>query len=228
MSHDNASRRSVLSGVGAAIAGAFALGSTRLGAQAPSAGFQPARHMQDDWLDQLPGRHRTFIDCATPNAAGAGLLYANNLFLANRSGYQLTDSDLAIVVCLRHFATVFAFNDAMWGKYGSAISATVQFTDPRTRQAPATNVLNSTDYGTLLPNGGVSLSALVQRGTHFAVCDMATRFITGQVASAVKADAQAIYKEFTSNMIPNSHAVAAGVVAVNRAQERGYTLLTAL
>jgi hypothetical protein len=57
---------------------------------------------------------------------------------------------------------------------------------------------------------------------------MATHFISGQVASAVKGDADALYKEFASNLIPNSHLVAAGVVAVNRAQEYGYTLLTAL
>ena len=29
-------------------------------------------------------------------------------------------------------------------------------------------------------------------------------------------------------LLPNGHSVAAGVVAVNRAQEYGYTLLTAL
>jgi hypothetical protein len=34
--------------------------------------------------------------------------------------------------------------------------------------------------------------------------------------------------ELSANLIPNGHLVAAGVVAVNRAQEYGYTLLTAL
>ena len=34
--------------------------------------------------------------------------------------------------------------------------------------------------------------------------------------------------EFVRNLIPNSHLMAAGVVAVNRAQEYGYTLLTAI
>jgi intracellular sulfur oxidation DsrE/DsrF family protein len=57
---------------------------------------------------------------------------------------------------------------------------------------------------------------------------MATRFLTGQVAQAVKGDAEALYKEVSANLIPNSHMVAAGVVAVNRAQEYGYTLLTAI
>lgn len=227
MKHENAGRRSMLSGIGAAIA-AFALGSRKTAAQTPATDFRPPRHQQDEWLNRLPGRHRTFIDCATVGGAGEGMLYANNLYVANKSGYQLNESDIAVVVCLRHFATVFAYNDAIWGKYGKAMSDLVQFTDPKTKQAPTTNLLNSADYGLLLPNFGNTIPSVVKRGTHFAVCDMATHFITGQVATAIKADAQALYKEFVSNLIPNSHLVAAGVVATNRAQEYGYTLLTAL
>ena len=108
-------RRAVLSGGGAAIAG-FAMGSTNAAAQAPATSFRPARHQQDEWLDRIPGRHRTFIDCATVAGAGEGMLYANNLYVANRNGYQLNENDVAVVVCLRHFATVFAHNDAIWGK----------------------------------------------------------------------------------------------------------------
>lgn len=224
---DNSARRSMLSGIGAAIA-TFALGSRNATAQTPAGAFQPARHQQDEWLNRLPGRHRTFIDCATVAGAGEGLLYANNLYVANKNGYQLNENDVAVVVCLRHFATVFAYNDAIWGKYGKAMSDLVTFTDPKTKQSPTTNLLNSADYGMSLPNFGNSVPSVVKRGTHFAVCDMATQFITGQVATVVKADSQALYKEFVSNLIPNSHLVAAGVVAANRAQEYGYTLLTAL
>ena len=39
---------------------------------------------------------------------GEGMLYANNLYVANRNGYQLNENDVAVVVCLRHFATVCA------------------------------------------------------------------------------------------------------------------------
>jgi hypothetical protein len=179
-------------------------------------------------MTQLPGKHRTIIDCATVSGAGEGMLYANNLYLGNRNGYQLNDSDLAIVVCLRHRATAFAYNDGMWGKYGEALSSVLQFVDPKTKQVPATNLLNSPDYGMALPNLGTSIASLVKRGTHFAVCEMATRRISGQVATAAKADPQAVFKELSANLIPNGHLVAAGVVAVNRAQELGYTLLTAL
>ena len=227
MENDTLTRRSLVSRLGSAVA-AFALGSGTAGAQTPATRFQPARHAQDAWLNAVPGKHRTFIDAATANGAGEGMLYANNLYVANKSGYSLSESDIAVVVCLRHFATAFAFNDAIWAKYGKTMSTMLEFTDPKTKQAPSTNLLNSADYGMALPNLGNTIASVVQRGTQFAVCDMATHFFAGQVAMASGGNADAVYRELVANTIPNSHMVAAGVVATNRAQEFGYTLLTAL
>jgi len=216
-------RRAVLTG--AAAAAAVSLTSTRAGAQAPGRRFQPARHSQDEWLDTVPGKHRTFIDCASVNAAGAGMLYANNLYVANAKGYQLKEADVAVVVCLRHFATVFAFNDTIWGKYGQALSDGVSFVDPKTKQAPSKNLLDDPAFSQLPVS---TISSVTQRGTQFAVCDMATNMLAGLVAASTKGVQESIYQEFVRNLIPNSHLMAAGVVAVNRAQEYGYTLLTAI
>jgi len=216
-----------MASMGAAVA-AIALGSRNARAQAPARQFQPLNHDADAWLETVKGRHRTFIDASTASGAGEAMLYANNLYVANRAGYALAESDIAVVVCLRHFATVFAFNDAVWAKYGTPMSSMLQFTDPKTKQPPSTNLLNSADYGMTLPNLGNTIESVVKRGTHFAVCDMATHFFAGELAKTAGGSAEAIYKELAANTIPNSHMVAAGVVAVNRAQERGYTLLTAL
>lgn len=227
MKQEMFARRSVMSSLGAAAA-ALAFGSRTASAQAQTRRFQPARHTSDAWLDTLPGRHRTFIDASTASGAGESILYANNLYVANKSGYSLPENDIAIVVCLRHFATAFAFNDAIWAKHGKLLSTMLQFTDPKTKQPPSTNLLNSADYGMTLPHLGNTIDSVVKRGTHFAVCDMATHFFAGELAKASGGSADVVYKELASSTIPNSHMVAAGVVAVNRAQERGYTLLTAL
>jgi len=222
-------RRSMMSGLGAAAVG-VALASGRLAAQTKSAGgrFQAARHPQDAWLDAVAGKHRTFIDASTPRGAGEAILYANNLYEANKTGYSVLEGDIVLVACMRHFATPFAFNDAVWKKYGSVISTMIEFADPKTKKAPSTNLLNSGAYGMALPNLGNTIDSVVKRGTRFAVCEMATRFFAAQVAMATKGNADAIYKELTANLIPNSHMVAAGVVAVNRAQEYGFTLLGTL
>ena len=222
-------RRSVMSGLGVAAVG-VALGARPLAAQTTGAGgrFQAARHQQDAWLDAVAGKHRTFIDASTPRGAGEAILYANNLYEANKSGYSLGEPDIVVVACMRHFATPFAYNDAIWKKYGTTLGMMIEFTDPKTKQAPSTNLLNSTAYGESLTNFGNTIDSVVKRGTRFAVCDMATHFFAGQIAMATKGNADAVYKELGANTIPNSHMVAAGVVAVNRAQEYGFSLLSTL
>jgi hypothetical protein len=222
-------RRSMIAGLGAAAVG-VALGSRRVVAQTASAPgrFQPARHQQDAWLDSIAGKHRIFIDAATPRGAGEAILYANNLYEADKSGYSLAESDIVVVACMRHFATPFAYTDAIWKKYGKVFSMMIEFTDPKTKQAPSTNLLNSAAYGMSLPNLGNTIDAVVKRGTRFAVCDMATHFFAGQIAVATKGNADAVYKELGANLIPNGRLVAAGVVAVNRAQEYGFTVQTTL
>jgi hypothetical protein len=218
----------MLSAIGAALA-AFSLRPRPAQAQTAVAArpFQPTHHTQDDWMDSLPGKHRTVIDCAAAGAAGTGVFYANNIFTANRNGYQLADSDVAIIVVLRHEATTFAYNDAVWAKYGSVLATLGKITDPRTKQPPTVNPLNSRDFAPAMTNLGVTASALASRGAHFGICDMATNRIAGVIAAAVKAPQPEIYKELVANILPNGHMVAAGVVAINRAQERGYSMLTA-
>ncbi|HYS25641.1 MAG TPA: hypothetical protein VEP46_08560 [Vicinamibacterales bacterium] len=227
MTHEMQARRSIVSALGAAVA-AFTLGPRPAGAQTPATRFQPARHQQDAWLDAIAGKHRVFIDASTARGAGEAMLYANNLYVANKSGYSLPENDIVVVACLRHFATPFAFNDAIWAKYGKVLGMMVEFTDPKTRQAPSTNLLNSAEYGMALPNLGTTIDSVVKRGTRFAVCDMATHFFAGGIAAQAGGNGDAVYKELVANTIPNSHMVAAGVVAVNRAQEYGYTLLSTL
>ena len=178
-------------------------------------------------MDTLPGKHRTVIDCAAADAAGTGVFYANNIFTGNRNGYELGDHDVAIIVVLRHEATAFAYNDAIWAKYGSVLASRGKITDPRTNQPPTVNPLDSREFDQVMTNRGVTATALANRGAHFAICDMATNRIAGLIASAVKSTPPAVYKELVANLLPNGHMVAAGVVAVNRAQEHGYSMLTA-
>jgi intracellular sulfur oxidation DsrE/DsrF family protein len=225
-------RRSFLSrlAAGAAIVGGTVFRSESAAAQssaAPSSSgsWRPARHAQDDWLDQIPGSHRFILDTTSPQGLGSALLYANNFFVANQNGYGLGNADAAVVIVLRHNSTGFAYTDAMWSKYSTAIGeAAGNFDDPKTKTKPTLNVYNSSSYLGALPNGGVTLDSLIGRGVHFAVCQMATRRFAGAIAAAHKLDAEAVYKELTSNLIRNSHMVPAGIVTVNRGQERGYAL----
>jgi hypothetical protein len=225
--NDYRKRRTMLSGLGTALTAFVLRPGSAMAQTAAAVPFQPARHPQDDWMDTLPGKHRTVIDCAAAGAAGTGVFFANNIFTANRSGYQLADSDVAVIVVLRHEATAFAYNDAIWAKYGTVLGTMGKVTDPRTNQPSTVNPLNSSEFGAAMTNLGVTATALAKRGAHFAICDMATNRIAGVIAQAAKSTPAAVYKELVANLLPNGHLSAAGVVAVNRAQERGYTMLTA-
>jgi intracellular sulfur oxidation DsrE/DsrF family protein len=112
----------------------------------------------------------------------------------------------------------------MWAKYGAPLAKRIEFNDPKTQAAPTINVLQSTQYGMQLPNRGTTLDAMIKRGTHFAVCDMATRAFAGIIAGAGLGKTEEIYTELKANSIANCHYMSAGIVAVNRAQERGYSL----
>ncbi len=188
--------------------------------------WEPARHAKDDWLDKLPGKHRMVFDTITAEILGEALTFANNFIRVNRSDYGLENNDLAVVIVVRHHATPFGYNDAMWAKYGMTLAARAGFEDPKTKLAPKTNVYNSPDYADLLPNRGTTLDALSKQGVQLAVCSLATRAYAGSIAQAVDGNPDAIYGELIANLVGNSRMVPAGIVAVNRAQERGYSLVS--
>jgi len=68
------------------------------------------------------------------------------------------------------------------------------------------------------------IASLIKLGVRFAICDLSTHAIAGLIARDHGITADAAYKEITSNLIGNGRLVPAGIVAVNRAQERGYAL----
>ena len=213
-------RRSFLARLGAAAA-AFGFGSSAASAQqigasaAPAstaAPWQPAREAKDDWLDQIPGKHRLIFDATSPEAVADAIRYTGNFFTANKNGYGLESSEVAVVIVLRHKATQFAFSDEVWAKYGKVLSGEDKFTDPKTGAVPSSNFYKA------------GLEGHIKRGVHLAVCDLSTNRLKSAIAKAHDAKPEAIYKELTSTALGNSHFVAAGILAVNRAQERGYAI----
>ena len=191
---------------------------------AGGAPWQPARHPQDDWYEEIPGKHRFFFDATSATGTGDAIAFASNFLAASATGYQLAESENAIVISLRHHATLFAFSDAMWQKYGVPFSTRIGFVDPKTKQPPVINVYQTTGYGALLSNRQTTLSAMATRGVHFSVCDMAAHVYAGIAAGALGLQSSDVYDELRASALLNAHFMAAGIVAVNRAQERGYTI----
>ncbi|MGI9261969.1 MAG: hypothetical protein ACR2QR_08035 [Woeseiaceae bacterium] len=219
---DFAIRRSLLTGMGAAAAG-IAAGSTVANAQ--ESGFTPARHDGDAWMDELPGQHRTWIDTSYGLGGMEALHYANNILNANANVDGGKDSDYAMVLCWRHYATALGYEDPMWEKYGEIFSPVMGLKDPETGEAFKINPANIANGN--LDHGGDTIDKMVGRGVQFALCNAATRWYSRYIAGEIGGNAEDIYEEFVAAAIPNSRFIAAGVFGTTRAQEYGYSLLYA-
>jgi len=80
----------------------------------------------------------------------------------------------------------------------------------------------------MLTSLGITLDSVTKRGAQLAVCRVATRNFAGAIASATGSPAEKINEELIANIVTNAHMVPAGIIAVSRAQERGYTFAYAV
>src|SRR5580692_217045 len=189
-------------GVGAGVVGASVISSPAIGAQgAADTAWRPARHTQDDWYDKIPGVHRFLFDTSTAESMGWSLQFATNYFTANQDVYGLKESDLAVIIVARHKSTSFAYNDAIWAKYGKQLSEQAEYLDPKTKEPPKVNVYAGPGDGS---ERSGRMDALIKKGAQFAVCSMSTRGIAGRIAKANNLDAASVLKEITSNLIGNA------------------------
>lgn len=203
-------RRALLTGLGAVAGATLAPRTTH----AQGAGkFAPARHEQDAWMDALPGKHRVIIDVVEARGVTFGLAYANNILNASVSGYGLTDADTAIIVCLRHNATIMAFDDTIWAPNGKVLADSAAYVNPRNADTPTANPSMKTIEG------------LAKRGVHFAVCGLSAGRLAGLIAAG-NGKSQEILKDLNAHLVPNGHMAPAGVIATTRAQEYGFSLIS--
>ncbi len=178
-------------------------------AQGATSPFTPGRHEQDAWMSAMPGKHRVVLDIVSPEGVPDGIRFAGNLFFGNKSGYGVEESEVGLIMVLRHSATAYGFADAIWSKYGKSL-------DAKATPPPTANPYNSGER--------MQLAGLAKRGVQFMVCGTASRGLAGRIAGP-GGEADAVLKEMTANLIPNARMAAAGVVGVTHAQEHGFTLL---
>jgi intracellular sulfur oxidation DsrE/DsrF family protein len=193
-----------LAAVGTALAGVVALPSS----SAAQSSLGPT-HPADAWLDALKGQHKNIFDCTSVENGASGWTFARNFLTANTGPiYQLKDADVNAIVCVRHLASVFGFNDAMWTKYKLGESQKVNEGGMPAVRNPHANTAND----------------LAKRGVIVAICGMATTRIARTVAADTGLNAADVEADLRANLVtPTARVVAAGVIVTNRAQEKGFT-----
>ena len=130
-------RRALVAGLGATLA-ALTTGARPLRAQSAPQGNTPARHDLDRWMDELPAKHRIFVDTASREGGQNGVMFAGNVFNVNESAYGVKAADVGLIICFRHQSTPYGYNEAMWTKYGQYFSQRLELPKPVT-----VNPLNS-------------------------------------------------------------------------------------
>ncbi len=192
--------------------------------------WQPQSHSLDDWYDQVPGKHRLIFDSITPDGFGLALLFAANYIDANNRAYDLKDSDSAVIMVVRHKAIMFGFNHAVWDEYHSELSGEIANTIPnKTGVALAVNDANSDIYVEGVRVSNINrLDALISRGVHVAICENATRSLANTLSAKTGKSTETLFNDLRNNLVRSGHLVAAGILAVARAQEHGYALAVAM
>jgi hypothetical protein len=206
--------------LGQAATGAAALGLAGLAAPAAlSATPQQAQAKGEDpaltaWLGKIKGKHRQVYDMPELNG-GFGLAWSRVFYLTNNET-GVPDSDMSVVVVLRHAALPLAMVDSAWAKY--KFGEVFKINDPRTNAPAVRNIFYKTAAGEL-PLPGMDIGDLLKTGVLFGACNMAIKFYSGAVAKSTGGNAETIANDWRAAVIPGIQIVPSGVWAVNRAQE---------
>ena len=209
--------------LGRLAAGAAALGLGGLVAPAEAAAERrvaprtPANPEFEAWLNKMTGKHKMLYDMPEPNS-GFGFAWARIFLNTTNETYGTTDAENTVVIVLRHNAIPFGMKSDMWPKY--KLGEAFKINDAATNAAAARNPFAYVKPGDL-PFPGMAVDELVAKGVLFGICNMALTFYSAQMAKKTAMEAETIKKDWVANLLPGVQAVPSGVIAINRAQEKG-------
>jgi len=203
----------------AAGAAAFGLG----GVVSPLRAAQPRSHEVsanpefEAWLNKITGKHKMIFDVPEPNK-GFAFAWARVFLNTTNEAYGTTDAENSVVVVLRHSGIPFAMKDSMWAKY--PFGEVFKITDPKTQAPAVRNPVANMQPGDF-PIGGVGIDELLAKGALVGVCSIALTLNAGMVAKKLGTDGAAVKQDWVASLFPGVQIVPSGVIAVNRAQEKG-------
>lgn len=189
-------------------------------------GTTPASKWDDSWTTRLTSRHKAVFD--SPEIAENATLGVSQATRYINGVHDALGAEAQTVVVIRHQSIPFAFNDAMWEKYGIGEQAKVKIGDawatknplsgPRPGRGGANaNANNSANADRPQSN----LAWLASHGHILLGCDLATRGYAQTLADKTKSTMQAVYDELKANLVTGMILQPNGVYAILRAQEAG-------
>ena len=189
-------------------------GSTQL--VASSAEVKSDGTPAEDWFKKIKGKHRMVYDA--PSVHDGFSIIWSWVFLDSSNGTGTTDEDLTSMVVFRHNAFALALNDQVWSSY--KLGKLLKIPDPSTGVPTTKNPYWDPPEGTM-PEIGMSIKVLMERGAMFCVCERSISVNSSIVARNKNVSAENVKKEWIDGLLPGVQLVPSGVWALNRAQENG-------
>ena len=172
----------------------------------------------DQWLGKIKGKHKQVFDSMMPE--GGIPLAWTRIFLETNKSVGAAESDVTAILILRHESIPLAMEDRLWAKYKFGEVFKV---DDMASNAPLARNAFWKPKPNELPLPGMGLNELLDSGVLVGVCDMALTFYSMRVAQTMKMSAEDCKKDWVSGVFGGIQIVPSGVLAINRAQERGCT-----
>ncbi len=147
-------------------------------------------------------------------------LHMQNSLNAYEFSYGLGPGSLATLGVLTGHSIAYAFNDAMWVKYGFGAALKLAPTNVY-YTAKSLRANGSPDDPTSIYQDW-SAQAVLRRGGAFMVCHNAMTVAAESFARTTGESSQSILDRFTSNILPGFQIVPAGVAATQLALENGW------
>ena len=170
----------------------------------------------DAWMQRARGRHRQFFH-STGHGDGAAMLMATNYLDVYGSAYGADASHVSAVIGIHGTALPIGLNNAAWEKY--ELGKTINVNDPDTKAPAKRNVF--------AVGGPISIDTAIRRGILLLVCNIALTRLSQSLATAQSLVQADVYNDLRSSLIPGATLVPGLVVAINRAQEKGFTYVRA-
>lgn len=172
----------------------------------------------DAWFKTAKGAHRIVYDASEPHD-GLPFIWSWVFYHSNNET-GVPDSDMTSMIVLRHNAIPFALEDRLWQKY--KLGEVFKVTDNTTGKPALRNPFYEPREGDFLERGIDGIHRMQERGGMFCVCNMALKFYSEMVAKAASLEAEQVYEDWKSGVLPDIQIVPSGVWAVGRAQEHGF------
>jgi intracellular sulfur oxidation DsrE/DsrF family protein len=175
---------------------------------------------KDEWLKPMKGRHKQIFD-SPGHFNGKALHQVRNYLDAYRERYAAKPGQVnAAVGVTSGKGAAMLFNDAMWSRY--RFGEKYAITDPTSKAPSVRNIFANVRTGDPL-DATNSVDALLREGVAMLLCNNTFKGMITSIAKDTNQSEPDVRTELLANRIPGVVVVPAMVVAMNRAQDAGFT-----